>query len=159
MIPTQSIGYFRIRNHNGDIRLLEHGKEWMNNGEKELTRHQEAIDACYGKVLIGGLGIGYIVEQLNAKPEVSSITVVEIASEVIEMVWPYIKHDKCEIIQGDIFNHIAKGYDFMCFDIHIDLSKDSNDNIVKPLRKLAEQFLPPNRIFQWRERNMECLNQ
>jgi len=158
MIPTQSKGCFRITNESGIIRLMESDFEWMGTYPDEFKRHEPAITAVSGNVLIGGLGLGYITEQICKKPSVTSVTIVEISPEVIELVWPYIEKEKAEIIQDDIFNYLRKTereFDFMCFDVHRDISFEQNQSVVKPLRRLAETKLPPDRIFQWRESDMK----
>lgn len=161
VIPEQTIGRFRTEKKYGILHLYEDDFEWMQLCKGELARHQEAIDTCSGDVLVGGLGLGYIAEQLNNKLEVTSVTVVEIAPEVIELVWSYIDHDKSEIIHDDIFHYLQttdKKFDYMCFDVHRDTSYKQYIKIVKPLRELAEQFVLSNCIFQWQEDKMAIIN-
>ena len=158
VIPEQTIGRFKTEKKYGILHLYEDDFEWMQLCKGELARHQEAIDACSRDVIIAGLGLGYVVEQLNNKPEVTSIVVVEIAPEVIELVWPYFDHDKAEIVNDDIFNYLRntdRKFDYACFDVHRDISFEQYETIVKPLRELAEKTIEPDRIFQWREHEME----
>jgi len=156
MIPTQQKGRFRVTHKDGIVHLFEDKLEWMNLKDGEKRTHQKAIDACSGDVVVGGLGLGYVVEQLNVKPNVRSITVVEIAPEVIELVWPHIQHDKAKVVCDDIFHYLRKGrkFDYGYFDVHKDLSQEQNETVVKPLRKLAEQYIKPDHIFQWRENDI-----
>ena len=156
MIPERTNGRFKVYHKHGITHLNEDDFEWMQTCHGELAQHQEAIDACEGSVLVGGLG--YIAEQLNNKPEVSSVMVVEIANEVIDLVWPYIDTDKSEIVNDDIFHYLKttnRKFDYMCFDVHKDTSYEQYTKIVKPLRDIAEQFIEPSHIFQWRENDCD----
>ena len=68
----------------------------------ERTTNAEFIDKAHGDVLIGGLGIGYVVHEILDKPEVKSVTVVEINEDVLTLVEEHIEHPKLTIIEADI---------------------------------------------------------
>src|SRR3972149_5474781 len=54
--------------------LFEDGGLWMSDSPQEQELHKEVVKKCKGDVLIGGLGIGYIVTLLANKKDVSSVT-------------------------------------------------------------------------------------
>lgn len=55
---------------------------------------QRLAEACKGKVLIGGLGLGLILRHLKRNKNVSKIVVVEINKDVIELIKPLLPEDK-----------------------------------------------------------------
>lgn len=61
----------------------------MSDTPAEIREHSMAIEDAYGDVVITGLGLGCIVSALLAKPEVRTITVVEIDRDVIALTGPY----------------------------------------------------------------------
>lgn len=59
-----------------------------------------------GRVLINGLGIGMVLREVLAKPDVVSVTVIEKAPEVIELVGPTFADDpRLTIIQADALEY------------------------------------------------------
>lgn len=60
-------------------------------------------DHAKGDVLINGLGLGVVVFLLLKKEEVTSITVIEIDQDVIDLVEPYIKDPRVTVIHADAF--------------------------------------------------------
>jgi len=126
------------------------------NRERESMR--VAIDECVGEVLIGGLGLGRIVEELAKKPEVTRIIVVEKAQEVIDLVWPYIDTKrKGSIVCADVFEYLkttSEQFDFIYSDIHKSASKEEYEQVAIPLRRLAEKVVQPEKVLIWRENEM-----
>ena len=59
----------------------------MQNSEAEYVEHQWLWDNATGDVLVGGLGIGYIHQSLIDNPNVTSVTIIEIAQDVADLVW------------------------------------------------------------------------
>lgn len=87
--------------------VLKKGRTvWMSNTPLETFTNQEFLHQAKGKVFIAGLGIGLLITPLLEDPEVTSIDVVEIEPEVIE-VWNKASADldtsKLTIHQGNAF--------------------------------------------------------
>lgn len=61
----------------------------MSDTPSEIAEHAEVIEGASGDVVITGLGLGVIVSALLAKPDVRTITVVEIDKDVIALTGPY----------------------------------------------------------------------
>jgi len=119
-IPDQTVGNFRIETfevsknaalvHNlrairdpfyhvttGTYRrLCEHNEVWMSNTQME-RRTNQICTAFTGDVLIFGLGLGFVFELLNWG-KITSLTVVEKSSEIIQMVAPYVESEKTWIV-------------------------------------------------------------
>jgi spermidine synthase len=120
---------------------MENDFWWMDDSERELATHEFAIDKAKGKVLVGGLGLGCITEALNAKAEVTEIVVVEIAPEVIELVWEHLDVPKATIINEDLDSYLAamtEKFDY----IYMDVWKEPKDEAIPYWRGLAEKHVP-----------------
>lgn len=87
----------------GAYTQLKHcGQLIMSDTPAERWDHVEFVKKACGDVLISGLGLGMCVNAALRKPEVSSVTVVELATEVINLVGPHYVCDRLEIINADI---------------------------------------------------------
>lgn len=97
----------------------------------EVESHINPIKWSHGHVLIGGLGMGYIVNQIKDKPSVKSVTVVEREQAVIDYYLEVFgKHPRVKIIKADIFKFKRKRvYDYAYVDIwpSMDLEQAASD--------------------------------
>jgi hypothetical protein len=95
----------RIRQDNSFYILEHRGVPWMSTDvdlicAKDLLYSQ--YDLAYGNVLVTGLGFGILTKALSEKPEVVSVTVVELEKDVIDAyVLSNTLNDKVTIVQGD----------------------------------------------------------
>lgn len=74
--------------------LTENGSIWMTDTPAELVDHIEVVDRAYhygGYILVLGLGLGMVVQAVLEMPQVVGCTVVDISSDVIELVAPTYK--------------------------------------------------------------------
>lgn len=113
------------------VKLVEDGHTWMSDSQLEVESAIGAISAARGNVLIGGLGIGLLPTFIMKKKSVNRIDIVELYQEVIDLVFPYIKTPKMNIINDDIFHYLditPNMYDF----IHIDIW----GSITAPLKEI-----------------------
>lgn len=140
MIPSATIGDFKVR-HTGDYcELLEGIFTWMTNDRQD---QQLAIDNCEGKILIGGLGLGVVVEALNEKDNITKMVVVEKSPEVIKLVWKYLKVNKARIIQADIFDYLKttnERFDCVYLDVHRHPLKDTSE-IERLVSRVTDKIL------------------
>lgn len=137
------------------LRLSIGGRCVMSNTRMEQNTNLDFVLKATGRVLIAGLGLGMIIIPTLQKPEVESVTVVEINSNVIKLVYPYIKHPKLHVIQADIYQWLPKRgtkFDTIYFDIWNGICEDN----LPDMRKLSLRFRPyfnsknPNRyINSW----------
>jgi hypothetical protein len=92
----------------------------MSNTPMEINTNYEAYAAATGRVLVGGLGMGMLLEGLLHKPDVSFIRVLEIDEHVIRLVAPHFSGQRVEIVRGNVMDYKPTGsesYDYAWFDI------------------------------------------
>lgn len=96
----------------------------------ERITNKNIIKDAHGHVLIGGLGIGMLLENMLDNPEVTSITVVEKSRDLIELVAPRFEHEKLTVIEGDVFEfQPPKKYDTIYMDIWPSMTQDNLDEM------------------------------
>lgn len=81
-------GEFSITQEGNVFRLLKNDAQLMQLNIKSLREYKEqyaCYDLAYGDVLITGLGFGMLATWLAAKPEVTSVKVIEFSQEVIDL--------------------------------------------------------------------------
>tara|TARA_Y100000310_G_C20591154_1_gene768063 strand:+ start:749 stop:1204 length:456 start_codon:yes stop_codon:yes gene_type:complete len=150
MIPMANKGNFWINCKDGITVLYERSLAWMDNSPQEQTTHDFIVDAVKGKVLVGGLGLGCVVERLQAKREVTKIIVIEIAQDVIDLVWRYLDVPKAEIICDDLKHYLEntdEQFDYICMDVW----PEKGHKTILYWRKLAEQKVKPENVLCWGE--------
>ncbi len=77
----------------GDYCELEiDGIGWMWDIPDEWLKNQIIVDRARGDVLIVGLGMGFILHPILAKPEVRSVHVIEIEPDVCNLILPSLAH-------------------------------------------------------------------
>ncbi len=133
MIPIAVKGEYRVT-HEGDNCVLLRCRP--NNTEtimttQEADKQKGVIAKCKGKVLTAGLGLGYFIEAMEDNDDVKSVTVIEKSQEIIDLVWPHIRHDKAKLIRGDIWEY--KLGDFDC--AYIDIWTTQNSEEVEEMKK------------------------
>jgi len=162
MIPEAKIKDWSIEycKQSNRCYLLCKGIVWAADEDNEKQEQQFAVDKCTGSVLVGGLGVGWIVEQLATKDTVTRIVVIERSPEVIELVWKYLDtKGKAEIVRDDIFQYLRniaakENFDYIYFDIWPSISRDIYRDSLLPLRELAEKLVPVARVLCWKEDEM-----
>jgi spermine/spermidine synthase len=138
--------------------LKQDGGTWMSDVPNEMFSISMGIDEAKGHVLVGGLGIGYCIQKMANKPNVSWVTVVEKSPEVIKLVAPYLRKDNVDVIQGDLYTFLKKTkhkYDYCYYDIWASTGERELDTHVYPLRKLSRRVLKPGgKVRCWGEDEM-----
>jgi hypothetical protein len=89
------------------MRLVRVGKTVMSDTPSERSNLLEFRRRAAVDVLINGLGLGIAAQMALAKAEVSSVTVIEISDDVIELVAPHIGDDRLTVIHADACNWMA----------------------------------------------------
>lgn len=119
-------------------KLTRNGYTIMSNTPAEVNDHIKFIRAAKGKVLIAGLGLGMVLQEVLKKDSVTKVTVVEISKDVINLVAKSYQDPRLEIINEDIFNFKpTEHYDFGWYDIWDDISGDEYEEMKKLTRKLS----------------------
>jgi hypothetical protein len=108
-------------------RLMRGGTLVMSDTPDEMRDHYAAVMKAMGSCLINGLGLGMVLKAVLKKSEVTDVTVVEISSEVLEMVSPHYQDSRVTFIHASAFDYQPpKGkrygmvwhdiWDFICAD-------------------------------------------
>src|SRR5438034_2570364 len=66
-----------------------------------------AFHNMYGRVLVGGLGLGMAANMIAAMPDVSSVTVIEKEPDIIRLVEDNLD-PKVNVIEADLFEHVKQ---------------------------------------------------
>lgn len=117
----------------------------MSDTPSEIRDHMSPINRATGEVLIAGLGLGMVVKACLKKPEVTRVTVVELAPEVIHLVGDHMKGihgDRLNVVQADIFKwEPPKGvrWDVAWFDIWDDICMDNLDEMATLNRRFGRR--------------------
>lgn len=97
---------------------------WMSLTPMEVFSLRPGIEKAEGRVLIVGLGMGWMTQKILEKPDVKHITQVEISPEVIQFFGQPLSTmfpDKIDFIQGDIWKVLPQldlqNFDSIIFDI------------------------------------------
>lgn len=137
------------------IAVLEDGNEWMTLTPVDLDTCDFAIEAAHGKVVTFGLGLGYYAFMAAMKPEVESVTVVEISDKVISLFEKYLKphfpcKDKIKVVCSDAFAYMKDSMPKENFDYaFVDIWRDASDGtpIYEKMKEL--EALSPNTEFSY----------
>lgn len=106
--------------------LYNNGSVIMSDTWLERYTNLDIIREANGHVLIAGLGVGLILTRILDKPDVESVTVVELSVDVISLVAPHYVHPKLWITNADIYKwQTEEKYDTIYFDIWGDISGDN----------------------------------
>ncbi len=117
------------------VKLVRNGTIVMSNTPAEMRDHVWPVIEAKGHVLIHGLGLGMVAEACLRKEEVESVTVIEIAPEVHELVGQYLEDrwdDKIEIVIADCLEwQPPKGvrYGMVWHDIWDTICEDNLDQM------------------------------
>jgi hypothetical protein len=123
-------------------RMKCEGVQWME-ADKDFLHPKDTLysqyDLAYGTVLITGLGFGILAKALSEKPEVTSVTIIEIEQDVIDAFFSNnTLNSKVTIILGDASTYESNvKYDCLLPD-HYELQ--STDWIIKDMNSIAERI-------------------
>jgi hypothetical protein len=123
--------------------LLEEGRRWMSDMPCEQAQHDKSLRGMSGRVLVGGLGLGYAATVLARKKAVREIVVVEMAQEVIDLVWRHLKlRGKASVVKADLFDYLRNlgglvSFDNAFYDIWAGDNECTFFKTVCPLRELS----------------------
>ena len=135
------------------LAVLEGGNEWMTLTPVDVDTCDEAIDKARGRVVTFGLGLGYYAYMVQRKPEVESITVVELSADVIrvfkENILPFFEHpEKVKIVNADAFEYAEQIMPKEHFDLaFVDTWRDAGDGTPMYKRMKALEHLSPDTEF------------
>jgi hypothetical protein len=163
-IPVGSSGELSIeRLEDGTHRLIsEKSGTWMTDLPIEVLQMNESVEDvnASGRGLVGGLGLGVVAEMLGAKDGVTSVDIVEISQDVVNLVKDHLPHkDKFNIIVKDIKEFLGDltswPYDFAILDTWKGQSAETWLIQVLPLRRLIANKFGAQNVNCWVEREMK----
>ena len=137
----------------------QHGV-FMSTIPQEIEQMYRQSLGAYGRVLVGGLGLGVVVAAMDKNPRVTSITVLEINRKVIQLVSPYLKTRNTTIVLADLrkalktYKELGLKFDFAFYDTWRGTGEYDHYHEVLPLRKLSEGIVPQLNIECWNEEEM-----
>ena len=115
-----------------------------------------AFHNMYGRVLVGGLGLGMAANMIAAMPDVSSVTVIEKEPDIIRLVDDNL-HPKVNVIEADLFEHVkqltAGSYDSAYYDVWYSTSRREWAASVVPLYRTSRR-LGIDTLGAWGEHEM-----
>lgn len=125
------------------VRLMRGRTVVMSDTPMEMRTNWPIIRHATGNVLINGLGIGMVLRHILAKPDVRSVTVIEIAPDVIRLTGPsFIDDQRVNIVHASAFDYQPpKGqrYDAVWHDIWDFICADNLDEMKALHRKYGRR--------------------
>ncbi len=110
------------------LMLMQKSEVWMSITPHEIHTMKEDVKNAKGKVLTLGLGLGYYAYEVSNKDDVTSVTIIEKDSKVIQLfeknILPFFPHkEKIHIIKQDAFLYFERDlkneeYDYIFVDIY-----------------------------------------
>jgi spermidine synthase len=111
----------------GYTKLTCDGAIVMSDTPAEMADHFQFYRKAKGHVLIAGLGLGMVANAVANKPDVKSVTILEISEDVIKLVG-HTLHKKCTVVHADVMEYKpTRKYDYMWIDIWNDICKENLD--------------------------------
>lgn len=115
------------------LELTNGEKKYMEFSPKEVQGSFEAIKKVKGKVGVVGLGMGYFLQEILKKEEVTNIVVYEKDKDIIKLYEAnFNANDKVKLINCDAFEAQRETFDFFYVDIYnYELSNDVVNHFIK----------------------------
>lgn len=123
-------------------RLTADGRLQMTDTGAEKMDHALVVKKATGDCLVTGLGLGMVANAMALKPEVKTVTVIEINADVIELVRASM-HPKVSVIHADALEwKPGKGqkWDVIWHDIWPEISLDDCETRTALSRKFAQRW-------------------
>lgn len=143
--------------------ILENGQNWMSVTPNEVETMKKDILDAKGRVLTFGLGLGYFAYKVALKPEVESVTIVEINDAEIDLFNKYILpqfscKDKIKVIKADAYKFAKENYPKRQYDyVYVDIWHDVGDGMeMYKKMKSYEQLNPSAEYRYWIEKSIKC---
>ena len=120
----------------------------MSDSAMEQDTNIDVVRGAKGDVLVAGMGMGMILLAMQDRPEITSITVVEISQELHDFIRPNLKlNDKVNIVISDIHDYIPdRKFDTVYCDIWNDISSDNYEE----MNDLSYKFKDVPKVSHWR---------
>jgi spermidine synthase len=125
-------GELQLQRRGNDYEIISNGTFLMatynGNSERQLVSIPLSLSEHPGKVLIGGLGVGFSIQEALRDPRVREAVVLEIEPKIIEwnhahisrFMGDYLTGPRVRIIEGDLLTWLKQTretFDVACIDI------------------------------------------
>lgn len=128
----------------------------MSSAVIELYPLYQAYRRARGNVLLGGLGLGVLARLLCEKPEVTSVTAVELHGDIISLCG--FRHEKMKILQGDFYTYVhsdpLEKYEYVFFDTFSE-GEDLYGSVIIPMKRFFLETYPALRCDFWNEDHLK----
>lgn len=143
------------------VRLTRGFDVVMSDTDMEKWTNANFVRNAHGKVLIGGLGIGLILLEIQDKLEVEKIVVVEKHKEVIDLVKDQLPlNEKVQIINADVWEYTpTERFNTIYMDIWNYINTDVYRDSMKPLIARYRKLLVPKQEDSNRFIDCWCRNE
>lgn len=138
------LGYFK--NSFSFIDLVEKNTTWMSITPHEIETMEASLNEVNGKVLVLGLGLGYYPYIASLKENVTSIDIIELNEDIIEIfnenIYPQFENkEKIKVYKSEAINFIKENaiqkYDYIFVDLWHNV-EDGLELYVKLFRELTK---------------------
>lgn len=124
--------------------IFQDDLSWMSVVPSEINTMKSDIEKMYGDVLVLGCGIGYIEYLLSLKENVSTITIIELNNDILNIFTKYIlpqfNTNKIKVINKDALIYL-KTTDLSIYDfIYSDIWYNGLDGLELYLKILPYEF-------------------
>ena len=148
-ISYNDIDIVKEPNRPNSYRLYNKGLQWMildKYTNKEIKEMYSSYDLAYGDVVISGFGFGVLACWIASKPEVTSVTVLEMSQDVYDIFLMNNKlPDKVNVIITDASEYKTdKHFDCLFLDHY---EKNTSDWIFRDVQKIVKNM--PNHDIFW----------
>jgi len=121
--------------------VVKSGIIWMSLTPNEIFTLREGLDLAAGRVLVAGLGMGWLTHRILEKAEVSSVTQLELEIPIIEFFGTPLQEkfgQKLHLINQDVYSYIKnnsiKNFDTVIFDIWSHYGLASEDEVFQEMK-------------------------
>jgi hypothetical protein len=93
---------------------------WMSLTPSEILSQRAGVKRGKGKVLIGGLGMGWLARRVLERKQVEHVTIYEKDPDVAKWFGEHLKHDfkgRVTIVVGDVWKTAFDKYDSILLDV------------------------------------------
>lgn len=138
--------------------LLNKGILWMGlnrNTNKQIKEFYSQYDLAYGDVLLTGFGFGILASWLASKPEVTSVTVVEISQDIVDVfLMNNIISNKIKIIIADASEYKTDQHFDCVFLDHYEIQHEAW--ILKDMKQVSKNIPNHDVFWAWSIENRLC---
>ena len=123
-------------------RLMRGSTLVMSDTPAEMQDHYYPVRVAKGSCLLNGLGIGMVLKNILAKPEVTDVTVVEISQDLIDIMTPHYTDPRVSFVCADALEYKppeGKKYDMVWHDIWDYICADNLPDMEKLHRKYGRR--------------------